>query len=310
MAGTQNGDSDDDMQVQQQQQQQANAAGTAVSSSNSGRPTSVLTPLQLYCFETSGYLLLRNALTTQELVRIGADMAAGRARASAAAEPPDEEQRLPAAVSALLTGHPVLDSALWELMDDPSFEQVQLQPPYWVGLLVLSTVNMWVARFHASAGRTAQFVSDEEGDDQVTGFFSRLNYRKVSRLLPIANAPLNIPSSRASPFGRLCASIHGCWGAWGSCRALLKNTAAPPPPRRSGCGSGRTGHTTRAGRTVTIVERGSVVGCVPFGSCRGRPPTATAARKRTQQAAAAPPRMRYFRGRTRRSCRHPAQFLP
>ena len=74
-----------------------------------GQPHAALTPLQLYCFETSGYVLLRGVLGAPQRARIAAAIERGG-------------QEVAVAVGERLAKHPVLRATLTELMDDPDVE--------------------------------------------------------------------------------------------------------------------------------------------------------------------------------------------
>lgn len=189
------------------------------------RPASCLTPLQLYCFETSGYLLLRDALTAPQLADISTAMA-GSGDSSGG-------EQLPDSVRALLTSHPLLNSALWELMDDPSFEEVRCtHPGILLSLLLLLPT------------------------------FERADGCAVRSLPPMKKGMRRPPASfRASTTGECRALLKPSIA-----RLSCADAAALLAPR--GCASGPMGRTIRAEPIAMTVEHGSAAECLPTGSYR------------------------------------------
>ena len=116
-----------------------------------------LTPLQLYSFETSGWVVLRGALaggdsdTWRSPDCIAAELDAGGARADA--------------VAGMLTEHPSLVAALSELMDD-----------------------------HTFGGLPGEQVDDA---DPEAGFFSRLNFNNAPRAFKLLEWPVLHESNAA-----------------------------------------------------------------------------------------------------------------
>jgi hypothetical protein len=85
-----------------------------------GKEAALLGPVELYCFETSGWLLLRAVLPAPTLVEISCSIVSTDGG----------QQKLPAGAAAVLSGHPTLRRALCQLMDDEErFDPVHLGWP-------------------------------------------------------------------------------------------------------------------------------------------------------------------------------------